>query len=260
VLVPSSQLHAVEDASAGPLERQLTVEQLANETGMSVRNIRNHQSRGLLPPPQVRARIGYYGDDHVTRLRLIQEMQAQGFKLSAIKRLVGEGRSVEQIVGLKRAVTAPFETESPEVLSVADLIDRFGTAGEKEIAKAQKLGLLVPVGDGLFEAPSPALLRAAEEVLARGVPLSSALALIEKVKRSSESSSKAFVQLFLDEVWKPFNDAGQPPDRWPEVTETIERLRPLAAEAVLATFKQTMEAEVEKAFGKVLEEQAKRGG
>ena len=252
-------LHAEEEAGVAGAG-QLTVEQLAGETGMSVRNIRNHQSRGLLPPPEVRARIGYYGDDHVVRLRLIQEMQAQGFKLRAIKRLVGEGRSVEQIVGLKRAVTAPFETESPEVLSLADLTERFGTAGEKEIAKAQKLGLLVPVGEGLFEVPSPALLRAAEEVLARGVPLSSALAVIEKLKRSAESSSKAFVQLFLDEVWKPFNEAGQPPDRWPEVTETIERLRPLASEAVLAMFKQTMEAEVEKAFGKVLEEQAKRGG
>jgi DNA-binding transcriptional MerR regulator len=258
--VSNSQLRAVEDATGGARDRQLTVEQLASETGMSVRNIRNHQSRGLLPPPEVRARIGYYGDEHVTRLRLILEMQAQGFKLNAIKRLIGEGRSVDQIVGLKRAVTAPFETESPEVLSLADLTDRFGPAGEKEITKAQKLGLLVPVGEGLFEAPSPALLRAAEEVLARGVPLSSALAVIEKLKRSAESSSKAFVQLFLNEVWKPFNEAGQPPDRWPEVTETIERLRPLASEAVLATFNQTMEAEVEKAFGKVLEEQAKRGG
>jgi DNA-binding transcriptional MerR regulator len=258
--VSNSQLRAVEDATGGARDRQLTVEQLASETGMSVRNIRNHQSRGLLPPPEVRARIGYYGDEHVTRLRLILEMQAQGFKLNAIKRLIGEGRSVDQIVGLKRAVTAPFETESPEVLSLADLTDRFGPAGEKEITKAQKLGLLVSVGEGLFEAPSPALLRAAEEVLARGVPLSSALAVIEKLKRSAESSSKAFVQLFLNEVWKPFNEAGQPPDRWPEVTETIERLRPLASEAVLATFNQTMEAEVEKAFGKVLEEQAKRGG
>jgi DNA-binding transcriptional MerR regulator len=259
--VPNAQLRAVDEEPGVPGDRQLTVEQLASESGMSVRNIRNHQSRGLLPPPEVRARIGYYSDEHVARLRLIQEMQAQGFKLSAVKRLIGEqGRSVEQIVGLKRAVTAPFETESPEVLSLADLTDRFGTAGEKDIAKAQKLGLLVPVGEGLFEAPSPALLRAAEEVLARGVPLSSALTVIEKVKRSSESSSKAFVRLFLDEVWKPFNEAGQPADRWPEVIETIERLRPLASEAVLATFKQTMEAEVEKAFGKVLEEQAKRGG
>jgi len=238
----------------------LTVEQLASETGMSVRNIRNHQSRGLLPPPEVRARVGYYGDDHVARLRLIQEMQAQGFKLTAIKRLIGEhGPSVEQFVGLKRAVTAPFETESPEVLSLQDLTERFGNASEKDIEKARKLGLLVPVGDGLFEAPSPAVLRAAEEVLARGVRLSSALTVIEKVKRNSETTSKVFVQLFLDEVWKEFNDAGQPSDRWPEVTETIERLRPLASEVVLAMFKQTMEVEVEKAFGKALEEQAKRG-
>ena len=80
---------------------------------------------------------------------------------------------------------------------------------------------------------------------------------IEKVKRNSETTSRAFVQLFLDQVWKPFVDAGQPNDRWPDITESIERLRPLASEAVLATFKQTMEAEVESAFGKVLEQQSK---
>jgi DNA-binding transcriptional MerR regulator len=258
--VTPPRLRAVDEADDAREERELTVEQLASESGMSVRNIRNHQSRGLLPPPEVRARIGYYGHEHVIRLRLIQEMQAQGFKLSAIKRLIGEhGPSVDQFVGLRRAVTAPFETESPEVLSGHELAERFGGVNEKELAKAQKLGLLVPVGDGLFEAPSPALLRAAEEVLDRGVGLASALAVIEKVKRNSETTSKAFVELFLDEVWKAFNDAGQPNDRWPEITETIERLRPLASEVVLALFKQSMEVEVEKAFGRVLEEQAKRG-
>src|SRR5947209_17328710 len=115
-------------------------------------------------------------------------MQAQGFKLSAIKRLIGEHASVEPFLGLKRAVTAPFETESPEVLSVEDLRGRFRGAGPKETAKAQKLGLLVPIADGLYEAPSPALLRAAEEVLARGVPLPAALSVIEKVQRSSETT------------------------------------------------------------------------
>jgi DNA-binding transcriptional MerR regulator len=253
-------VRSVEDRPQAEAEPRLTVEQLAGRTGMSVRNIRNHQSRGLLPPPEVRSRVGYYGEEHVTRLRLIQEMQAQGFKLNAIKRLIGEHASVEQFLGLKRAVTAPFETESPEVLSVDDLRERFRDAGPKETAKAQKLGLLIPISDGLYEAPSPALLRAAEEVLARGVPLPAALNVIEKIQRNSETTSRAFVALFLDEVWKPFTDAGQPTDRWPDITEAIERLRPLASEVVLATFKQAMEAEVEKAFGKALEEQAKHGG
>ena len=86
---------------------ELTVEQLAYETGMSVRNIRNHQSRGLLPPPEVRSRVGYYGPAHVARLRLIQEMQGEGFKLSAISRLIGEhGEDADRFVGLRQAVTA----------------------------------------------------------------------------------------------------------------------------------------------------------
>src|SRR5215218_5044469 len=94
---------------------RLTIEQLAHETGMTVRNIRNHQSRGLLPPPEIRARTGFYGDRHVDRLRLIQAMQAQGFKLTAIQRLIGEhGADADRFVGLRRAATAPFEAEAPE--------------------------------------------------------------------------------------------------------------------------------------------------
>src|SRR5829696_496465 len=154
------------DANSAAAEADLTVEQLAYETGMSVRNIRNHQSRGLLPPPEVRARIGYYGPQHVSRLRLIQEMQAEGFKLSAIKRLIGEhGADADRFVGLRQAVSAPFASEAPEVLSRDELAERFGTDDDKLLAKAQKLGLLIALGDDRYEAPSPALLRAAEQVL-----------------------------------------------------------------------------------------------
>lgn len=255
-------LQAVDEAGGQPVHGELTVEQLAYETGMSVRNIRNHQSRGLLPPPEVRARVGYYGRQHAERLRLIQEMQAEGFKLNAIQRLLGEhGAAADRFVGLRRAVTAPFESESPEVLTAEDLIERFGPIDEnrKSLERAQKLGLLVPLGDGRFEAPSPALLRAATEVLDRGVPVDSALAAIEKVRRNAQTSAKVFVKLFLDEVWKPFDEADRPDGRWPEIIESIERLRPLASEALLAMFKQTMADEVEDAFGKVLEEQGRRG-
>ena len=119
-----------EDSAAA--EANLTVEQLAYETGMSVRNIRNHQSRGLLPPPEVRARVGYYGPDHVARLRLIQEMQSEGFKLSAISRLIGEhGADADRFVGLRQAVTAPFATEAPEVYDREELIEKFGIDDDK---------------------------------------------------------------------------------------------------------------------------------
>jgi DNA-binding transcriptional MerR regulator len=240
-------------------EATLTVEQLAYETGMSVRNIRNHQSRGLLPPPEVRARIGYYGPQHVARLRLIQEMQGEGFKLSAISRLIGEhGADADRFVGLRQAVTAPFATEAPEVLSREELAERFQVDDDRLLAKAQKLGLLIDLGDERYEAPSPALLRAAEDVLKMGISLSAALAAIEKLSRNSQSSARTFVNLFVEELWKPFDEAGRPDEGWAEIIESIERLRPLAVEALNATFRLTLTTEVEKAFGEVLERRKKK--
>jgi DNA-binding transcriptional MerR regulator len=248
----------VSDELAPEQEATLTVEQLAYETGMSVRNIRNHQSRGLLPPPEVRARIGYYGPQHVARLRLIQEMQAEGFKLSAISRLIGEhGEDADRFVGLRRAVTAPFATEAPEVLTRAELIERFGVDDDRLLEKSQKLGLLVDLGDERYEAPSPALLEAAEQVLGMGIELPAALAVIEKLSRNAQSSARVFVNLFVEEVWKPFDQAGRPDDGWEEITEAIERLRPLAFDALNATFRLTLGDEIEKAFGEVLERRKK---
>ena len=243
---------------ADPERGELTVEQLAFETGMSVRNIRNHQSRGLLPPPEVRARTGYYGPQHVARLRLIQEMQAEGYNLKAIQRLIGDdAASAEQFLEVRRAISAPSEGEAPQVLTAEELAERVGPADSKALAKAVKLGILVPLGDGRFEVPAPGVLRAAEEVIGRGVPLDAALAAIEKVSRNVRTVSRTFVQLFLDELWKPFEEAGRPDDRWVEITESIERLRPLASETLLSLFRQAMTAEVEDAFGKVLEQQGR---
>src|SRR2546428_9555796 len=67
----------------------MTIDELARQTGMTVRNIRAHQSRGLVPPPEVRGRTGYYGDEHRARIELIKELQADGFNLEAIRRLLG---------------------------------------------------------------------------------------------------------------------------------------------------------------------------
>ena len=140
---------------------ELTIEQLAAEVGMSVRNIRNHHTRGLLPAPEVRSRVGYYNADHVARLRLIQDLQADGFNLAAIERLLsGSEGLADRLLGLRHAVTAPFEPEAPEVVTGAELDQRFGTVSAKDAERVRRLRLLVPLGDDRFEVPSPALLNA----------------------------------------------------------------------------------------------------
>jgi DNA-binding transcriptional MerR regulator len=226
---------------------------------MSVRNIRNHQSRGLLQAPEVRARVGYYDANHVARLRLILELQADGFNLAAIERLMSSsGGLAGRLLGLRDALTTPFETEQPEVITAEELAKRFGAVSSKDVERVRKLKLLVPLGDGRFEIPSPALVKAAEEVTGLGISLHVALALVERVSRDCESISRAFVKLFMRELWDPFEQEGQPEQRWDEMIQAVDALRPLASEALLAIFKQRMTSEVEAAFGKVLEQQSKR--
>ena len=70
-------------------ELRLTLGELAEAAGMTVRNVRNHQARGLLAPPSLVARTGYYGEEHLERLKLIRAMQAEGFNLEAIACLLG---------------------------------------------------------------------------------------------------------------------------------------------------------------------------
>jgi DNA-binding transcriptional MerR regulator len=237
----------------------LTVEQLAAEVGMSVRNIRNHHTRGLLPPPEVRARVGFYNAEHVARLRLILDLQADGFNLAAIERLLsGSDGLAERLLGLRRAVTTPFEAESPEFVTAEELDKRFGELDAKDAERVRKLKLLVPLGEDRFEVPSPALLAAAEEVVALGIPLHAALVLVERMSRDCDSISRDFTKLFLRELWKPFDEAGQPDEGWDELIEGVNSLRPLASAALLALFKLRMTTQLEQAFGKVIEHQAKR--
>jgi DNA-binding transcriptional MerR regulator len=222
----------------------LTIDELARETGLTVRNVRSHHARGLLPPPEVRGRTGYYGPAHVERLRLIQRLQSEGLKLDGIKRLLGD--SGERLLELKRAAGEPPET--PEIVGARELAERLGDQPPKLLAKAEKLGMLIPLGDGHYEVPSPVLLAAAEEVVKRGVGLGHALDMLASVERHSRAVSREFVKLFVDDVIKPFAAAGMPEERWGELAESIEHVRPLAADALLAVFRRTMDDEVEATF------------
>jgi DNA-binding transcriptional MerR regulator len=235
-----------------PMPADLTIEQLAAQTGMTVRNIRAHQARGLLSPPEVRLRVGYYGPEHVAQLRLVQGLQEDGFNLAGIKRLVDHDQATaERLARFRQALTAPADAELPETLTRAELGRRFRIGADQApavLAGAERLGVLVPVGEDRYDVPSPSLLAVAERVVARGVSLSGALAMFEQIERHCYAVSAAFVALFLTEVWEPFQAAGMPTERWAEIDESIEQLRPLATEALLAIFGQRMSAQIEAAF------------
>jgi hypothetical protein len=103
----------------------------------------------------------------------------------------------------------------------------------------------------VYEVPSPSLLAVAEEVVGVGISLDSALEILEEIERHCDSVSRSLLQLFLQEVWKPFQQADMPPERWPEIQRAVERLRPVASEALMAIFEQRLANQVESAFGEI---------
>ena len=237
-------------------EPELTIDELSRESGMTARNIRAHQSRGLLPPPKVRSRTGFYGPEHLVRIRLIQEMQGQGFNLKAIERLLelGAGGGSEQALEFERALLTPFGTEQPEVINLDELADGFGGPMDKRlVAKAERIGVLVPMGEGIWEVPSPTMLRAGRELVEMGIPLEHAIAVGESISKHTTAIAREFVKLFVKDVLDPMRSGEVDGERdLAAAGAAVERLRPLASEAVMASFAQVMTRAVERQMEKEL--------
>jgi DNA-binding transcriptional MerR regulator len=233
----------------------MTIDELARRTRLTVRNIRAYQSRGLVQPPALRGRTGYYNEDHVARIELIRELQSEGFNLEAIRRLIeGAGGETEEVLRFTKAVREPFEQEEPREVDLDELTETWGDRADPRILRrALELGLLRELGDGRYEERSPRLSRAGLELARLGVEADTGLDVIATARRHAEGVAEAYVQLFLNEIWKPFVAAGRPKERWPEVRDAIERLRPLAGEVLLAVFGLAMTEATERAFGRELD-------
>jgi DNA-binding transcriptional MerR regulator len=220
---------------------------------MTVRNVRAHQSRGLLPPPEVRGRTGYYGPEHIARIELIRELQDDGFSLELIGRLIASAGSSAAAMRFVRAMRSPYGEEEPHVITAAELTERWGEDDPKLLERAVELGLMRPLGKGRYEEVSPRLARVGAELAELGVSARQALEVAGSLRRHSDRVARAYMKLFIEAVWKPFEAEGRPEERWPEVSEALERLRPLAVESLVAVFGLAMDDATERTFGRQLE-------
>ena len=93
-----------------------------------MRNVRAYAARGLLPPPRLVGRTGYYGREHVARLLLVREMLAEGYSLAMIERTLASAppTASSATLALHRALLAPWLPPEPELTTGAELAARAG--------------------------------------------------------------------------------------------------------------------------------------
>jgi DNA-binding transcriptional MerR regulator len=239
--------HPAGDGALPSEEAELTIDQLALRTGMSARNIRAHQSRGLLAPPTLRGRTGYYNEEHVARIELIRELQADGYSLDLIQRILRTaGGSTEGVRRFTRALHQPFGDERPSVIELSELQRRFRSQAREPLERAQEIGLLRAMGDGRYEEVTPQALRGGEVFVDLGVPVEVIAETAAEVRKHTDAIAVAFIRLFIDNVWQPFEVAGRPAEGMDQILDAIERLRPLATGVVMSLFQLSMGEAAEK--------------
>jgi DNA-binding transcriptional MerR regulator len=217
---------------------ELTIDELAQRSGMTGRNIRQWQTYGLLPPPQRRGRVGIYTEDHLARINRIKELRVQGFPLDLIRRLPeSPGMDVEADVRhLAAGALAPFAGAERVALSRRELDTRLGdgVAGPLQDAGIAESG---PDGYTL----DGTVLAFLEAATAAGLPAAALARALAKAHDHQRAIAALLLDAVRDEVWRPFVDAGLPSERMRALADTVDRLREIGVAAQSYMFQRALD-------------------
>ena len=223
-----------------PTSGWLSLEELTERVGMSVRNVRFYTSRGLVPPPIRRGRSGYYSADHVARLELVQELQSHGFTLAAIEKYVAgiPDRATPEDIALHRTMLAPWQAEPPVQLTKAELDKRAGRSlDDEELATLATLGIVTPASRGRYRV-AVSHLSVGLGLLDLGFPPEAAQAAAAVYAAHGRAIAGELYAVFKKLVWPAYKESGAPPEA---LREVVERLKPLSVASLVTAYEVAMD-------------------
>jgi DNA-binding transcriptional MerR regulator len=229
-----------EDGAAVGTLTLLTLEELTERVGMSVRNVRFYTTKGLVPPPIRRGRSGYYSGDHVARLQLVQELQGHGFTLSAIERYVARipSNASPEDIALHRAMLAPWMADSWQECTRTELERQAGRRlTTPDLDTLEALGVLRPGSRGRFRV-SRSQLGVGLGLLDLGYPIEAARAAAEVYATHGRAIAEELYELFRTRVWPVYKEQGVSPEK---IQEVVERLKPLSIASLVQAYEAGMD-------------------
>ena len=176
------------------------IDDLAQAAGTTTRNVRGYQDRGLIPRPERRGRIAIYGDEHLSRLHVINDLLGRGFTMTHIAEFferMEQGEDLAEVLGLRELVTAPWSRTPSETVSVEELYEMLGTDDAGLLERMRASGLIEPIGDDAL--PEKYTITDTESIdgyvrlMANGMPLSYVLDLQEKLDEDMQRAAHTLV-------------------------------------------------------------------
>ena len=217
-------------------DKSFTIEVLAQRTGMTVRALRSWNSKGLLPPAQIRGRTGYYTDEHVHRVEHVRALIGEGYNLGVIAKMLATADDEESVVAFAQAVvTSHGDRDQQMVVSAADVTAPWDDdVPEGFITDLVGLGLLEAIDDASYEVASPRLFRITERLAAEGISASAVLEVTRALSAESDRIAAAYLDLFVSQVWGGWETGLEGERDWNALRERMLRLRDLSGEATAA--------------------------
>jgi len=228
------------EESVETLRELLTLDELTNRVGMSVRNVRFYTTKGLVPPPIRRGRSGYYTPDHVARLELVQELQSHGFTLSAIEKYVANipRDATPEDIALQRAMLAPWQHENPIEMTRGELDKRAGRPlTDEDLATLTALGVVFKGRRGGYQV-AVSQLSIGLGLHDLGFPLEAALAAADVYAAHGRQIAEELYDVFRTKAWPVYKESGTSPER---IREVVERLKPLSIASLVQAYESAMD-------------------
>lgn len=221
-------------------EPKLTVDELAARAGVTVRTVRFYSTKGLLPPPVIGPRrVGHYGQAHLSRLALIEELRRQGMTLAAIERYLEQlpADLSAHDLAIHRAVVASWAPESTEEMSRAELERRAGRPlGEEDLDRLAAMNVVVRTPDAQAYQVDPGLLRLGLQLLDVPIAHETILAARAVLLEHTRAAARELSRLLRDEV------SGH--ESMEAVKSLSAHLQPLVVQALLTTFQRSLNEEL----------------
>ncbi len=233
----------------------MTIGELAERSGITIRNLREWRTLGLLPRAEMRGRVGYYPPAVLERVERIKQLHSEGFTLELIRRMLDVGGPAgDDVMRLAEVLRGPFrEGEVPPVV-----LEEWGLEEPAALGRAIELGVVREREGGGHEFTTQRIADVAAALREIGLGPDEILDVATEVRALMGQVAQRMEQVWLDHVWAPM-ESGEPTEaELQRIQSTAERMPSLALDTVVALFTVAMEKQIAGGITRELERQAER--
>ncbi len=215
------------------------LDELARQAEVASTTVRLYQAKGLLAPPRLEGRTGWYDDSHLSRLRLIARLQDEGHSLAGIADLLEQwekGRSLDAVIGIEAELDSLIGEAHAIVLDPADLLAHFpsGSLTSEAMQRAAALGIVVPTEDGKLRVTDRRFLETGSTLAGLGIPTDVILDEWENLVAHTDDIAQRFITIFENYLAPENWQKGLDSDTARELATALAQLQANARQILVA--------------------------